>query len=384
MTPVKHAIARFRQFIPLPGTPSLGGVITVLAMLAPGGVTRVDAAEANVWRQPASVTWAGATLRESLGRFAESQALCVILDRRIDPGAKLELTADRIPAEAIIRAAGEQAGAQASFLGTLVYLGPEATAKRLATVAALRAQDAQRLPTALRKQLLERRAWSWPDFATPRELLAKLSAEAGLKLNRDEKIPHDLWAGAKLPELTLVERLTLILAQFDLTYRISEDHSAIVLEPLPDQVSIERDYAGGNNPQQRAKAWRERAPEAEIEIRGKRIAVRGTIEEHQALTAAEKPTPKPDEPPAGTQVYTLTVTGKPLSEVLPQLAKQLHLKLELDEKAIQDRGVSLDSLVNLQVKEATLKELLDELFKDTEIAYRVEEETLYVFPSEAR
>lgn len=379
----KCAIALIHHFFPLPGARPLRRLFALLMIGAATAPGRVLAAEAKAWRQPASVTWNGAALRESLGRFAESQSVCVILDRRIDPGVKLELAADHVPAEAIIRAAGEQAAAHASLIGPVAYLGPEATAKRLATVAALRTQDAQRLPTALREKVLERRSWAWPDFATPRELLAELAAEADLKLEGAEQIPHDLWAGAKLPKLTLVERLTLVLAQFDLTYRITDDDASVNLVPMPASVSIERDYAAGNDPRQRAHVWRERAPEAEIEIRGTRIIVRGTIEEHQALTAANKPTARPDEPATGTQVYTLTVSGKPLGVVLPQLAKQLHLKLDLDETVIQDRAGSLDKLVELQVKEATLKELLDELLKDSELAYRVEDETLYVFPGES-
>ncbi len=340
------------------------------------------AAEAAAWRQPASVTWGGVPLRDSMRRFADSQSLFVIVDRRVDPGHKLELSAAQVPAREIVLAAAKQAGAEVSFVGPLAYLGPDSSCRRLATTAALRTQEAQRLPTELRKALLARGAWTWDDYATPRDLVEASAKEADLTVAALELIPHDLWAGAQLPPLTLVARLTIILAQFDLTFRVDVEGKSLVIEPLPEHVTIEKDYPAGANAQQRAEAWRKRAPEAEIEVRGQRIAVRGTIEEHESLTTPDKPANKPDDPAPGVQVYTLTVSGKPLSAVLPQLAKQLQLELKLDEAALQARGVTLDHIVELQVKEATLKELLDELFKNSGLEYQfdLEKKTLEVRP----
>jgi hypothetical protein len=209
-------------------------------------------------------------------------------------------------------------------------------------------------------------------FAAPQDLIVASAKEADLQVEGLELIPHDLWAGAKLPSLTLVARLTIILAQFDLTFRVDAEHKTLILEPLPERVTIEKDYPAGANAQQLSAAWRVRAPEAEIEIRGKRIVVRGTLEEHELLASPDTPTTKPDAPAPGVQVYTLTLSKKPLRAVLPQLAKQLRLELKLDEAALPAGGATLDRLVDLQVKEATLQQLLDELFKNSGLAYQVD------------
>lgn len=377
----KHAIALFRQIFFLRGRCALLALASASAWFAwLVSPPRAVAAESPAWRQPASVTWSGATLRDALQRFADSQSVYMVIDRRIDPGARLELGADRVPVGETMRAAGKQADASVSFLGAIAYFGPESTCRRIATVAALRSQECQKLPSPLRTKLLERSDWNWEDFATPRELIEQLAASAGLKVDGMEQIPHDLWAGAKLPSLNVAERLTIVLAQFDLTFRLSEDRATLVLEPIPERVAIEKDYPAGSDPAGRLAALRKRAPEAEIELRGKRIVVRGTVEDHQAVTASEQSKREPAPPVEGVQVYTLTVTGKPLNAVLPQLARQLQFELKVDEEALKARGATLDHLVSLEVKEVALKQLLDKLFQGTGLEYQVdlEQKTLEV------
>jgi hypothetical protein len=336
------------------------------------------AAPRAAWNQPASVTWSGAQLREAVLRFANAQSLEVLIDRRVDPSAPVAFTADRVPAGEIIRAAAEKSGAHFTLLDGVAYIGPAAASKQLATASALRAQDAQRAKPELRKKLLTSAAWKWDDFAEPRELLKELATDVSLEVVGAEQIPHDLWAAAKLPPLTLSDRLTLLLHQFDLTYRLGDDGASIILEPLPERVFIERDYAAGAKPEERLAEWRAKAPEAAMELRGKRIVVRGTVEEHAALAAPEKtPTRTPESRP-GNEVYTLKVNGEPLNKVLPPLAKQLRLELVIDEEGITAQGIPLDRRVTFEVKEASLQELMDAVFAGTQLAWRVEDGKLTV------
>src|SRR5690606_2736806 len=148
-----------------------------------------------------------------------------------------------------------------------------------------------------------------------------------MQLNGAEQVPHDLWAAADLPPLTWVERMTVVLHQFDLTFRIDADTKSIVIEPLPTDIHQEKDYAAGAKPEERLAEWQLRAPDATIELRGKRIFVRGTVEDHAALTAKPSMAPTTPPPSTGTQVYTLKVNGEPLNKVLPPLTRQLKLEL---------------------------------------------------------
>jgi pyruvate/2-oxoglutarate dehydrogenase complex dihydrolipoamide acyltransferase (E2) component len=117
-----------------------------------------------------------------------------------------------------------------------------------------------------------------------------------------------------------------------------------------------------------------------LELRGRRIVVRGTAEEHAAITSKEKPKPKPADPAGATQVYTLKVNGEPLNKVLPALARQLKLELAVDEEAIKASGIAYDRRVTFEVKEASLKELLEAVFKDTKLTWHVENGKLTVVP----
>ena len=54
------------------------------------------------------------------------------------------------------------------------------------------------------------------------------------------------------------------------------------------------------------------------------------------------------------------------------------MELEVDEVGIKARGIPLDYRVTFEVKEASLKELMDALFAGTQLAWRVENGKLTV------
>ena len=55
----------------------------------------------------------------------------------------------------------------------------------------------------------------------PADLLAQLGRLGDVEIIGIERVPHDLWAAADLPPLSLVDRLTLIAVQFDLTFKVA-------------------------------------------------------------------------------------------------------------------------------------------------------------------
>jgi hypothetical protein len=115
-----------------------------------------------------------------------------------------------------------------------------------------------------------------------------------------------------------------------------------------------------------------------MELRGARIVVRGTVEDHAALTAKTTAAPAAPRSPEGTQVYTLKLNGEPLNKVLPALARQLKLELVMDEAAIKSRGIAVDKRITFEVKEATLQKLMDAVFEGTQLAWRIEDGKLTV------
>src|SRR5690606_12894399 len=132
-------------------------------------------------------------------------------------------------------------------LESVAYLGPPETAARLRTRAALRLDEARALPDSVGNKFLNQRDWSWPELTEPRSLLGTLATEGGVEIVNPTAIPHDLWPAVELPPLRWLDRMTLLAAQFGLTYRFLDDGRKVELVAMPDEVLLTRSYAGGRN-----------------------------------------------------------------------------------------------------------------------------------------
>jgi hypothetical protein len=308
----------------------------------------------------AGVTWSGMPLRDGLHGLSESHRVAMLLDRRVDPGQPVELAVRDQSLRACFELIAAEGRLSASCVGPVAYIGPSETVDRLRTVAALRRQDVAGLPAAARKAWVRSKTWTWPDLATPRELLEALSREGQFELAGLETIPHDLWAGADLPAMTLADRLTLLLAAYHATYELDESGRHAAIRPIPDDVRIEQSFPGGARPDALAEEWRTLLPECEIEVSGRKITVRGRVEELERINVARQGTAvKTAVAGPVERRYTLTVKSQPLSAVLPQLAEALDVEFKIDEEALAKADVKLDGRVSFSVKEATLDELLE-------------------------
>ena len=329
--------------------------------------------------QPVKLAWSGVPIRKGLADLARSQNVAILLDRRVDPGTPLELSLENVPVELALERIARSQQLGISWYGSLVYLGPEAAAARLRTLAALRAAEAKSLPAARRSSFAKTRAWQWDDFAEPRALVEQLADEARVEIIGIDKIPHDLWPTADLPPLAWTDRMTLVVNEFDLTFRFNEDGRKIELIAAPESAVLERTYPGGRNPQELAERWRRQAPEAEIKVEGDKVVVRGRAEDHEALTAAK---PRPQTPAAGgTEVYTLAVRDQPLGPVLEELKQRLGLELHIDAAALTAAEISVDRRVSFSVEKATLDELLAAALKPAGLTFRRRDKTIEIFPA---
>ena len=203
-----------------------------------------------------------------------------------------------------------------------------------------------------------------------------------------EQIPHDLWAAADLPPLELIERLTLIAGQYDLTFQVSADGNRLTLVPVPEHVELVRTYQAGRQAQQTAKNFASLAPQARVQVEGDKIIVSGTVEDHERISSphrtAERSTTKPADTDLASKRFTLTVTKQPIGPLLEQLAPQLNLELKIDAKALEQAGVSLDQLVSFSVKNATVDELLQAALKHTGLKFIRRGNIVQIEPSEEK
>ncbi len=334
--------------------------------------------------EPVGVQWSGNPLGEAVRSLGRNRRVAVLLDRRVDPSRPMELTLADVPLRQAFEdvARGQDLGL--TWFGPVAYWGPPAVTARLRTVGQLRRDEAERLPAERAKAFARQARMVWPDFATPRELLAGLSAEAGVAVAGESLVPHDLWAGADLPPLPLTDRLTLVLAQFDLTFQPAADGRTLAIVPLPAEAALVRSYAGGARPEQLAERWKTLCPAVEIKIVGDRVWVRGLLEDHERITGVGKPdAPRPDSssPKPGEKRYTVREARGPLGKIIEQLAARLQLQVEYDLEGLNRAGVSLDQQVAFSAREATLEELLTAALKPAGCTFRRRGEVIEITAS---
>lgn len=302
-----------------------------------------------------SLTWGDTPLREALASLAVSQRVAILLDRRVDPGRRIQFSSADRSLEETTRALAAHLDLGICLIGDVVYLGPPATAAVLDSVAVLREEEAAKYPRELAASWTTPRPSHWEMLSKPRELLAGLAEEGQADWSGLEAIPHDLWAEASWPPLTLPVRLSLVLAGFDRTYRFDPDTRRLELVPLPPEASLTRHYRPTSTQRPLLERRIAATPGAEGTVTREGFEVRGPATLHRGLAQLlrpRKPTVRPGAVPE--KRYTLTVENKPLRGAIGAIAAQLRLRLEIDP-AIP--ATTLDSLVSFKLTDATLDEL---------------------------
>jgi hypothetical protein len=210
-----------------------------------------------------------------------------------------------------------------------------------------------------------------------------LAQEAGVEIQGQSQVPHDLWAAQSLPPLSWIDRLTILSAQFDLTFQFDASGRVVRLVAVPQAVALKRNYPGGTGAIDKAQKWRELAPEASIDVAAGRIVVSGRLEDHERLSGSAKPAATKTTATArrpGTQVHTLTVRQVPLDKLLAELEKKLNLRFEWDQAALAKAGISTTANVSVDVKNATLDELLSATLRPVGLTFHREGQMVKIEP----
>ncbi len=332
------------------GTRQLGLAVVAAVFLPLGNAAR--GADRPAWATgPAlqqnlaasvDILWAENPLRQAVQNLSQARRVAVLVDRRVDPGQKLNLSLRDVSLESALQTIAKSRDLGMARLGSVIYLGPPSSAERLGAVAAAFEKELLHQPPAVKRTYRQTRRLLWADFAAPRDLLAQLAAENGLEIANLDAVPHDLWAEADLPPLSLVDRLTLIAVQFDLMFNVSDRGVRLELVPIPKELP--------------------------------------RLSKNTRAAVAPRHPPKPAAGSALPPIARVSVQEKPLGPVLEQLAKQLHLELKIDRQAIAAAGVSLDQRVSLQVENVSVDELLERLLESSGLKFERRQRVVEISP----
>ena len=306
-----------------------------------------DALATNPSLTPVSVSWTGLPLRQVADRLSELARQPIIVDRRLDPDTRITLNVTQQPLADVLLSVAKLAHAERAMLGSWMRLCPTGQAAALEAARIVRSAEMASLPAACRTLAAKRHKWSWPEGASPRDLLFAAATEGGIALDGIPAIPHDHFPAASLPPLSLADRLDLLLAHFD-----------------------------------RRVAWKKRpSPAGKPDLPWFEIVALPS----PSLTAATSPAgvigrtntgsqPLRQTPPA---LFSLRVEA-PLEEVLTAVAQRLGLTLWLDRESLKARGIMPAEIVRLTINDVTQKALLDAIVDPLALDWEIQEKQLRV------
>lgn len=327
-------------------------------------------------------------LRQVCDDLARTQRVAVLIDRRIDPGQPILLPPPIAGTfrEVLTRVANSLQ-LELRIFGDAVYLLPADQATALKTLAALRGEELSadmpanvpREPNRLKK-ILERRLYAWESFSRPRDLVREACRVCNLNVTNAEEIPHDLWYQGALPRAQLVEFLTFVLLQYDLTFDWA-GADAITLVPIPARIEITRSHQlTASVVSEQLPTWREQYPEARWEQQGTRWRITGPEDLHELLAESRRPERNTTVDPRtrwDTRVFTMRVQQKPLGEVLNYL-KQAGLPVEFEATQLAQQGHDPLRLISFEVTNANVKGLFQAICGPLRIPYTIDAERIVI------
>ncbi len=313
--------------------------------------------------------WRASPIRIGIQGIAENQRVAIWLDRRVDPDFEVDLLVQDATLNEALQRIGSAVGGGVSYVGSVAYIGSPQITERLATLAALRRDEVKQLPTAARVKFAASTDWQWEELATPKELLADLAMSANTRVVNPELVVHDLWAACGWPEMPLTDRLTLLLAGFDLHFEIARDGSAIRLIPMPETATLQRTYTPGSSITGMTARIAKAMPDVRVKKSGARLVVAGTFEQHQDVAKLVRGEPIKRQPAATTEKrFDLRVENQLVGAIIKSVASREKLNVQADPAVLP----LLSKRVSFDVKQLDLDGLLNRTLAGTGIAYRIE------------
>lgn len=344
-------------------------LLILLSLLAPASSAAPALLDQQVGALPA-----GVELRDRLASLQQAGLGDLLLDRRVDPHTELGGSQPGALGDAL-RTPLAAHGLGVTEVGGLLYVGPAEEVANLRTQAALAQQRLSKFDAASRAAMRRVDSLSWPRLTEPRELIESLLAGHGLRLANPDRLPHDVWPAGRLPAMPLSDRLTLLLAGFDLAWAPTSERGVVQLVPAERRPTLTKSYRVRGRGRWAPEAFQAAFPAAEVEQRGATLELTGRVEAHEGLAAmlrGDRPAPPRSESPAGEQRLTLAVRSQPARAVLEKIATALKLSLEYDESQRRKLLESLDQRIDLSVSQATPAELLAEIARQAGVSIKLE------------
>ncbi len=323
-----------------------------------------------------------AILQDYLQRLAQEREVAILLDRRVDPSQRVNIAISENTFDAGIRSLVKQIGLEVSVVGDSLIIGPPESTNLLRTRCAIARREFDEIEGFTPKrqfEVLRRYELKWDDLSTPREVLEQVASRYKLKIENLEDVPHDLWFHGTLTYPNLVESLTILLTQFQLSFEWI-DAETIRIVPETPRVGIEGEHRPRGMPVADALSLvRRNFPNLEVQRSGSRIAFSGLLEEHEAvavLVGEKQPrrpmSGDPESRPLNQRTFTLKMVRKPFGSLMATLQQQ-GIEVHYNAQEFSNAGIDLGQKISIELEQATIDQLLKESCDKVGLDYEVED-----------
>lgn len=321
-------------------------------------------------------SWTNQEIGEIVSGIQNSQGLSLLLDRRLNPNQPVTLTLANQPIRSGLQQLAAEGGGHVAIIGSTVFLGPENACRELSLTKEMRAEELRRSESVSSRRklsLLRRNSIDWDDLSTPREILDQVSRKWNLSIKSLELVPHDMWRGGTLPSMTVVEALSVILVQFNLTFRWSGDGTTVELQAFADLATFPREYRIAPNDRERMLIeWRELLPEADIspteqgirlvtDLRGHALISSRQMERASAASTHRNDTTASPKDLSRIE-FTLTVADISARDVMARL-EQSGIRFEYDSGQLRDAGITFEKNVAIVARKDSADAFFRKLFE---------------------
>ncbi len=336
-------------------------------------------------RQRISIFRERADLSELVDRLAELNRTAVLIDRRIDPSAQVRLEVNQVLLQSAYAELARQVGADLGQIGSTLMIGRRDELDRLLTLAEWhrdRLREMTVVPSARRVQLLRKRPIQWDDLAEPRQLLPKIAAAWQVTVTNPDLVPHDLWRGGSAIDVDVIEAVSLILGQFDLTFEWVQPGDSIRLVPAPSTVQITRPHRPqGITRREALDRIASDVPAAVVSTGRSELLIRATVLEHRDIERLIGEAPpadmNPEPVPLARRRFPVRVIRKPVGAILYTLKTQ-GIDLQYDPRTIEMAGIDLGTLISLELDNATAQELFEAICEPVGLTFEINENTVII------
>ena len=323
-----------------------------------------------------NVQWpGGSSLREQVDRLAQWQQVAIFLDRRIDPSQEVTLSARDISLAEVFDQLAAQVGGAATYVGSVVYIGPREQITGLSQIASQRAEEARALPKSQGRRFLNAQRWKWDQLSEPRELLTELAEQGRVAIEGLERVPHDLWPEVSLPPLSWTDRLTMVLAGFGLTFEFAQQGRAVRLVDWPTATWVTRSYQS-TLPQTRFAELAAQFPDGQLRSTEGGLELEGTLEDHERLRRllAQQSAPGRTKPVPPRTVHSLRVSQQQVGAILRVLEQQLGMRVELGPAV----AAKLSERVSFDLRDVPLEKILEATLRPAGLTFELGSETIRI------